>query len=152
MSSWKCLLYALVCCLGSHTLKWPVGGVFIAPNTKLAVWRKVVAFYGTPGSLVPLPGAPSRWTDTASDRWRCRLSHQTVRMSHRQSCAFSPPVPPGTSCWSTVPLCIRQSGVWHQILWCPCPDNPPVATLPLFLGLYLIFVISYFEVLLSSMP
>jgi hypothetical protein len=37
MSSWECLLYALVCCLGSHTLEWPVGDVFIAPNTKLAV-------------------------------------------------------------------------------------------------------------------
>ena len=42
MSTWKCLLYALVCCLGSHTLEWSVGGVFIAPNTKLVVGEKLL--------------------------------------------------------------------------------------------------------------
>jgi hypothetical protein len=42
MSTWECLLYALVCCLGSHTLEWPVGGVFIASNTKLAVGEKLL--------------------------------------------------------------------------------------------------------------
>jgi hypothetical protein len=40
MSTWECLLYALVCCLGSHTLKWPVGVVFIGPNTILAAGEK----------------------------------------------------------------------------------------------------------------
>jgi hypothetical protein len=40
MSTWEYLLYALVCCLGSHTLEWLVGGVFIAPNTKLVVGEK----------------------------------------------------------------------------------------------------------------
>jgi hypothetical protein len=34
----------LECCLGSHTLKWPVGVVFIATNQNLAVgevcWRR----------------------------------------------------------------------------------------------------------------
>jgi hypothetical protein len=42
MSSWKYLLYVLVCCLGSHTLKWPVEGVFISPNIKLAVGEKLL--------------------------------------------------------------------------------------------------------------
>jgi hypothetical protein len=42
MSSWKYLLYALICFLGSHTLKWPVVGVFIAHNTKLAVGEKLM--------------------------------------------------------------------------------------------------------------
>jgi hypothetical protein len=42
MSSWKCLLYAFVCCLGSHTLEWSVRGVFIAPNTKLVVGEKLL--------------------------------------------------------------------------------------------------------------
>jgi hypothetical protein len=47
MRSWECLLYALVCCLGSHTLEWPVGGVFIAPNTKLAVGEKLCSLRHT---------------------------------------------------------------------------------------------------------
>jgi hypothetical protein len=42
MSAWKCLLYALVCCLDSHTLKWSVGVVFIDPNTKLAAGEKLL--------------------------------------------------------------------------------------------------------------
>jgi hypothetical protein len=44
MSTWKCLQYALVCCLDSHTLEWPIGGVFIAPNTKLAIGEKLLLF------------------------------------------------------------------------------------------------------------
>jgi hypothetical protein len=42
MSTWECLLYALICCLGSHTLKWSVRVVFIDPNTKLAVVEKLL--------------------------------------------------------------------------------------------------------------
>jgi hypothetical protein len=41
--AWICQLYDLKCCLGSHTLKWPVGVVFIATNQIVAVgdgcWR-----------------------------------------------------------------------------------------------------------------
>ena len=41
--AWVCQLDDLECCLDSHTLKWPVGVVFIATNQKLAVgkvcWR-----------------------------------------------------------------------------------------------------------------
>jgi hypothetical protein len=41
--AWICQLYDLECCLGSHTLKWPVGVVFIATNHFVAVgevcWR-----------------------------------------------------------------------------------------------------------------
>jgi hypothetical protein len=40
MSTWKCLQYVLVCCLGSHPLKWPVGGVFIAFPTIITVGQK----------------------------------------------------------------------------------------------------------------
>jgi hypothetical protein len=47
MSTWKYLLYALVCCLGSHTLEWPVEGVFIAPNTKLTVGEKLCSLRHT---------------------------------------------------------------------------------------------------------
>jgi hypothetical protein len=42
--AWVCQLDDLECCLGSHTLKWPVGVVFIATNQNLAVgevcWRR----------------------------------------------------------------------------------------------------------------
>jgi hypothetical protein len=41
--AWLCQLYDLECCLGSHTLKWPVGVVLIATNQFVAVgegcWR-----------------------------------------------------------------------------------------------------------------
>jgi hypothetical protein len=41
--AWICQLYDLECCLGSHTLKWPVGVVFITTNQIVAVgegcWR-----------------------------------------------------------------------------------------------------------------
>jgi hypothetical protein len=64
MSTWKCLYYSLVCCLGSHTLKWPVGGVFIAPNTKLAVGEMLllsvahrIVRWWAPDGLVPLSHA-----------------------------------------------------------------------------------------------
>jgi hypothetical protein len=37
--AWICQLYDLECCLGSHTLKWPVGVVFIAINQIVAVGK-----------------------------------------------------------------------------------------------------------------
>jgi hypothetical protein len=38
-----CQLYDLECCLGSHTLKWPVGVVFIATNQICSRWRRLLA-------------------------------------------------------------------------------------------------------------
>jgi hypothetical protein len=38
--AWICLLYPLICCLSSHTLKWPVGVVFIGPNLISRLDRK----------------------------------------------------------------------------------------------------------------
>jgi hypothetical protein len=35
--AWVCQLDDLECCLGSHTLKWPVGVVFISTNQNLAI-------------------------------------------------------------------------------------------------------------------
>jgi hypothetical protein len=77
-----------------------------------------------------------------------------------QSSAFSPPVPPRTRCWATIPWCTGQSGVWHRTVQCSQPDSPPVATL-FFVSWtlldtcwssLLIFIMSFFEVLLSAMP
>jgi hypothetical protein len=54
MCTWKCLLYALVCCLSFHTLKWPVGVVFIGPNPISSSWTQGINFLstGTPDSPV----------------------------------------------------------------------------------------------------
>jgi hypothetical protein len=49
--AWVCQLDDLECCLGSHTLKWPVGVVFIATNQKLAVGEGWLS-YGAPDSPV----------------------------------------------------------------------------------------------------
>jgi hypothetical protein len=49
--AWICQLYDLECCLGSHTLKWPVGVVFIATNHLVAVWGRLLAM-GAPDSPV----------------------------------------------------------------------------------------------------
>jgi hypothetical protein len=43
MSTWKCLYYTLVCCLGSHTFKWSMGE-FIASPTLLAIGQKATTF------------------------------------------------------------------------------------------------------------
>jgi hypothetical protein len=55
MSTWECLQYALVCFLGSHTLEWLVGVVFISPNTKLAIGEKLLL------SVAHRTVRPSRW-------------------------------------------------------------------------------------------
>jgi hypothetical protein len=43
--------------LGFHTLKWPVGVVFISPNTILAIEEKLL-LCGTPNSLVETSDSP----------------------------------------------------------------------------------------------
>jgi hypothetical protein len=52
--AWISLLYALICCLGSHTLKWPVGVVFIGLNPIYSRWTESSSFLpmGTPDSPV----------------------------------------------------------------------------------------------------
>jgi hypothetical protein len=58
--AWICQLYDLECCLGSHTLKWPVGVVFIATNQIVAVGK--AAAMGAPDSPVrhrTLSGVPA---------------------------------------------------------------------------------------------
>jgi hypothetical protein len=45
-----------------------------------------------------------------------------------------------------------DSPVCHRTVRCSRPDSPTVATHAYFLGLHLIFIMSSFEVLLSSIP
>jgi hypothetical protein len=77
MSTWKYLYYALVCCLGSYTLEWPVGGIY-RPQHNSSRLRKAAALCGTPDSpmeapdsLVPLSSVPSRWI--GHHRWLLAL-------------------------------------------------------------------------------
>jgi hypothetical protein len=116
MSTWECLLYALVCCLGSHTLEWPVGGVFIAPNTKLAVGEKL---------LLSAAHRTVRWCTGQcivhfSMHLAIGLTPQVTVGVHAfytghfgrhtgHSGGLLSTVPPGTSRWATVPSCTRQS-------------------------------------------
>jgi hypothetical protein len=53
MSTLKCLQYALVCCLGSHTSKWLVGGIYSLPHTS-SRWTESSSFLlmGTPDNPV----------------------------------------------------------------------------------------------------
>jgi hypothetical protein len=82
MSTWKCLQYVLVCCLGSHTFKWPVGGVFIASPTILAIGQKdaasVVGRTGCPLFTVWCPGHVSRPLESVVvDSWIQPLPRQS---------------------------------------------------------------------------
>jgi hypothetical protein len=112
MSTWKCLYYALVCCLGSHTLKWPVEGVFIAPNTKLAIGENLCSLWHI-----------GQCTVHCSVRLAVGLTLQPTVGAHAfytghsgQSGGFLSTVLPGTSRWATVPWCTGQSDVWHRIV------------------------------------
>jgi hypothetical protein len=129
MSTWKCLLYALVCCLGSHTFERPVGVVFIDPNTKLTVGEKMLLSTAHRTVWCPYPvrlaiGLTPQVTVGATGFYTGQSACHT-----RQSDGFSPPMPPKTSHWATVPWCTGQSGVCHQTVRCSRPNSPPVATL-----------------------
>jgi hypothetical protein len=109
MSTWKCLYYTLVCCLGSHTLKWPVGVVFIGPNKILVIGEKLL-LCGTQGSPVEALNSPVRLDFGSNMQVTVGAAGVYTDQSERhtgQSCGFSPPVPPGTSRWAKVNWCTR---------------------------------------------
>jgi hypothetical protein len=82
MSTWECLLYALVCCLGSHTLEWPVWGVFIAPNTKLAIGEKLYSLRHTGQCNVHCPVCLAVGL-TLQPTIGIGFLHRTLRMLHQ---------------------------------------------------------------------
>jgi hypothetical protein len=98
--------------LGSHTWKWPVRGVFIAPNTNRAVGEKLLlsaahwtVWWCTGQRTV---ACPVRLVVALSEQvtvGAAGFPHRTVRWSSLR-------VPPGTSRWAAVPWCTGQSGVW----------------------------------------
>jgi hypothetical protein len=83
--AWICQLYDLECCFGSHSLKWPVGVVFIATNQIVAVgegcWR---------WAHRTLSGAPPRHLVVRAWSWSTvggfvLMWHRTVRCHIGQS-------------------------------------------------------------------
>jgi hypothetical protein len=105
MSTWRCLYYDLECCLGSHTLKCPVGVVFIGSNPISSHWTESNNFLsmGTPDKAlftVRVSGAchVSRLLESiAVDRW--------IRPSPRMSVRCTPDSP-----------VLQPEGAW---LWAP---------------------------------
>jgi hypothetical protein len=118
MRTWKCLQYALVCFLSSHTLKWPVGWSIYRSQLNYIRWRKVAASLwhtGQSGALSSAPlavGSVNRSLALSAFALDSPMTHRTVH-------AFST-VSPGTSHWATVPWCTGQSGV--------PPDSPVPST------------------------
>jgi hypothetical protein len=131
--------------LGLPHLEMAGWGVFIAPNTKLVVGEKLLlsAAHRTVRCPCPMRLAVGLTTQVTIG---VACFHNGQSAYHTgQSGAFSPPVPPGTSRWATVPWCTGQSGVWHRTVRCSRPDSPQ-ATLHSFLGLHLIFIMSFLGV------
>jgi hypothetical protein len=89
MSTWKCLQYVLVCCLGSHTFKWPIGGgIYSLPNNSSRWTEKLLLLssstldspvhIGHPLVNVRCPGHVSRpLGSVAVDRWIRPLPRQS---------------------------------------------------------------------------
>jgi hypothetical protein len=118
--AWICLLYALICWLGSHPLKWSVGLVFICSNLHMAIGQKVGAFYRRAHRTVRC--AP----DTVPFIVRC-MSRQS---------------PVGVDCWICLPLWhTGQSGatdfLWPLLTFCPFwrRSSPPLAKMTVGPGL-----------------
>jgi fatty-acid desaturase len=83
--AWICQLYDSECCLGSHTLKWPVGVVFIATNQIVAIgegcWRWA---HRTVSSEPPRHLVVRAWS-WSTVRGSVLMWHRTVQCYTRQS-------------------------------------------------------------------
>jgi hypothetical protein len=67
--AWICLLYALICCLSSHALKWPVGVVFIGSNPIFSRWTEISSFRSMGTSDSPVHTGQCPVPATSADRW-----------------------------------------------------------------------------------
>jgi hypothetical protein len=134
--------------LGLPHMEMAGWGVFIAPNTNRAVGEKLLlsaahrtVWWCTEQRIVAYP---VRLVVALSEQvtiGAAGFPHRTVRSSHWIVRWSSLRVPPGTSRWAVVPWCTGQSGVW-------APNSPQAADL----DFSWIFLMSSFEVLLSSIP
>jgi hypothetical protein len=151
--------------LGLPHLEMVVWDGIYRPQHKTSRWRKAAALCGTPDR----PDCPVRLAVGVTPQVTVGAASFYTRQSmcHTgQSDSFSPPLPPGTSRWATVPWCTRHSNVWHRTVWCATGQSGAISRTvrqwqhySLSLGLCLIlidllviFIMSSFKVLLSSMP
>jgi hypothetical protein len=134
--------------LGLPHLEMTGWGIFIAPYTNIAIEEKLLLSAAhltvrwctgqrTVACPVRLVVALSEQVTVGT----AGFSHRTVRSSQRTVRWPSLRVPPGTSRWAAVPWCTRQFGA-------PRIDSPQAA----HLDFSWIFLMSSFEVLLSSIP
>jgi hypothetical protein len=149
--------------LGLHTFKWSVGWSIYRPQLQNSHWRKAAVLCGTPDSPVvhrtahcSLFSAPSHCPVRAGDRWRCRLFHTGQSGAHTgQSggllfgCHLELVVglqflgaPDSPRVWAS------DSPVCHRTVRCASRRQSAAA----HLDFSWIFLMSSFEVLLSSIP
>jgi hypothetical protein len=106
--AWIRLLYSLICFLGSPTLKWPVGVVFIGPNPISSRWTERSIFQST--------GAPDRALFTV----RCLLRQPTIGICSSQ--LLDPTVTQTFRCYSlstpVVGLFAQTVRLSHQTVRC----------------------------------
>jgi hypothetical protein len=84
--AWICKLDDLECCLGSHTMKWPVGVVFIATIQNYSRWRRLLAMGASDSpvrhrtvSSVPPRHPPIRAWSWSTVGGFVLMRHRTVR-------------------------------------------------------------------------
>jgi hypothetical protein len=119
MSTWKCLYYALVCCLGSHTFKWLVGDIYSLPHTS-SRWTESSSFLSTGAPDSPVHTGQALFTmrcpATSADRWS--LQQSTVgsnRCLTVQCTPDSPVLQPKSVVVGLSALTVRLS---HKTVWC----------------------------------
>jgi hypothetical protein len=154
--AWICLLHALICCLGSHTLKWLVGLIFIGPNPISSRWTENSSFLSTgtldspvPTTLVgrwvrPLPSLSSIhrtvWCPGHVSR---PLRSATVDRCQTIRCTANSSVPqPKSACCGPLRA---DCPVSHRTCCCSLSGGPPVRWLT---ALFLDFFADSFELLL----
>jgi hypothetical protein len=153
-----------------------LGEVYIGPNSNIAVGEKLL--FSAAHRTVRCSHRTVRWcTGQRTVACPVRLaialsegseqvtvgvagfSHRTVWCSHRTVRWSSLRVPPRTSRWASVPWCTGQSGVWapdspvcHRTVQCSTHRQSAGSTRLQSWTYFLIFLMSSFEVLLSSIP
>jgi hypothetical protein len=139
-----------------------LGEVYIGPNSKIPVGEKL-QFSAAHRTVRWCTGqrtiaCPVRLAVALSEQvtvGAAGFPHWTVWCSHRTVQWSSLRVPPGSSYWAEIPWCTGQSDVWapdslvcHRTVRCSSHKQSVAA----HLDFSWIFLMSSFEVLLSSIP
>jgi hypothetical protein len=110
--------------LGLSNLRMAGWGVFIAPNTILAVGEKLLLSAAHRTMHCSLSGAPSRCPATAGDRWRCRLfTPDSPDSTPNSPVVFSPQCHLELAVRTTVPGALDSPACGTRQFGVP-PDSP----------------------------